>query len=146
MLAIIGLGVIPLGVAAGMAWWKAVGLAAAIMVFTAITLALTMLLLWRPWARRFPAGPRGADAEVRLFQFVSLGALGGFNGCVEIASDASQVRLELMPPFGWCFGSPIGLPRREMVLVRRAGIMDAAVVRIGERTVTLPGWTVPELG
>ena len=148
LLAITQLGVLPLAIALGMHWWLAALMALGIMAITAGVLALVMALLWRPWAHRHPDRPAAPGAEVRLFQFVSLGALGGFNGCVEIASDEKQVRLALMPPFGWFFAPPIALPRAQMVLVRPArmkGLSDAVVVRIGDRHVTLPRWTVPEL-
>lgn len=136
------LGTLPL---MGSHWWMLLLLAAGMFLLMATIMGVIVLSLWRPWSQRCPGQPVGDDAEVRLFQFVTLGVMGGFNGCVEIARDRDFVHLRLMPPFSWCGASPISLPLAELRVLKRGGAFVRGVrAEIGGRRLTLPGWVLPE--
>lgn len=129
--------------AVGLPWTSVLALSGVVLAMIAIGLWGVMAIIWRPWARRFPARPVAADATVRLFGSASLGRLGGCNNCLEVASDDACVHLRLMPPFSWLRPERISLPRELLVDRGRESLLGELVwLRIGSRHIALPTWSL----
>jgi len=127
-------------------WQGIVMMSAALLLLVPALIGGVTAIIWRPWARAYPAQPLQPEARWRLFQFVTLGTMGGLNGCAEIACDARWVHVRLMPPFGWLVAPRISLPRERLRLLRRSAAIPALVMEIDGRRLALPGWTLAEDG
>lgn len=129
--------------AVGLGWKSVLPLTGLLLLAVVGGIWVVMAIIWRPWARRFPALPVAPDATVRLFGSVSLGRLGGCNNCLEVASDDACVHLRLMPPFSWLRPERISLPRELLVDRGRESLLGELVwLRIGSRHIALPTWSL----
>ncbi len=126
--------------AAGSDWRVAAGMAIGLAGAFAFLMLATVRIMWVPTARRFPARPILNGAVARSGQFLAIGALCRFNGCITAVTDREHLHLVPVAAFRWFGARRMSLPWCAIENVRPFLWPIFARAEVGGTAIVAPAW------